>query len=401
MKKEVVVAIVLISLIIFMNPELTGDWHKFFQRSRTARYGTLIPVTPTQTQPIGPSGPTAPIPYQQPTAPIAPQPPAAPAPTVFTAPISPTLESHQNTNCVNGIDDDFDGKADCSDPGCFGPPSCKIEFATFQKHQWWGYNASWNYNVLVPQAFLCYDNLDNDKDGAVDCKDPDCFNTCVENVLTCFDGIDGDNDGLADAQDPSCSFFRTESNGRGCIDGRDNDNNGFTDCLDATCASNPICAESGSCWDQQDNDGNGFTDCNDLACLAPGGSCGPTETGYCVDGFDNDRDGWYDCTDQQDCGNDPLCACSDTDGGYTPGFLGQVNIGGVPPSQESYDRCDEGVGLNPVPNTGMQNTSMLIEADCMSTYNTRGHTMYNFGPVRLTNCSTIPGFTICKNGACV
>lgn len=88
MKKEVLVALILISLVLFMNPELTGDLHKTFQQaSITARYSTL---TPTQTQPIGPSGPISPVPYQQPVAPIAPTPTPV-SPTVITAPAPPTI----------------------------------------------------------------------------------------------------------------------------------------------------------------------------------------------------------------------------------------------------------------------------------------------------------------------
>ena len=57
-----------------------------------------------------------------------------------------------------------------------------------------------------PEQELCQDFYDNDKDGLVDCNDPDCATTvpCEPSETKCQDGIDNDGDGLFDCDDPSC-----------------------------------------------------------------------------------------------------------------------------------------------------------------------------------------------------
>lgn len=440
MKKEVLVALILISLIVLVNPELTGDWHKFFQRSRTTKYAWL---TPTQTQPIGPSGPVAPVPYQQPTAPTAPQPPAAPTPILPTAPtLPPTKQPTAPTcipgiesplalncndgkdndcdglvdcndptycglapncpesNCADGIDNDFDGKADCLDSGCFGPPSCLTEHYNGFYFSYVSTNNAYNpqYNQSIQ---LCSDGLDNDKDGLVDCqKDPDCFNTCEEGPTgflrttlsgaTCLDRLDNDLDGSTDLMDPSCKFFSIESNGAGCYDWLDNDQNGLIDCADPFCLTSPICSEGqfgsirGSCFDWVDNDNNGVRDCNDLNCMNAG-VCGPTETGHCIDYLDNDNDGAVDCLDS-DCGNDPVCsACLDSDGGFSATQLGKVTLGGRA-LYLGHDEC--------IYSTYGTTPTLLHEKTCPV------GTLYGIPMARLINCTAI-GFTKCQNGRCV
>jgi hypothetical protein len=52
-------------------------------------------------------------------------------------------------DCSDGLDNDFDGTADCRDADCFGPPECTVEVE-------------------------CGDGLDNDSDTEVDCDDADC-----------------------------------------------------------------------------------------------------------------------------------------------------------------------------------------------------------------------------------
>jgi hypothetical protein len=58
------------------------------------------------------------------------------------------------TQCMNGVDDDGDGKADCADEDC--AYQCKAD---------------------REDGSLCLDGLDNDNDGSADCKDPDCKTT--------------------------------------------------------------------------------------------------------------------------------------------------------------------------------------------------------------------------------
>ena len=49
-----------------------------------------------------------------------------------------------------------------------------------------------------------------------------------------------------------------------CYDGIDNDGNGFVDCIDWSCACSPSCKED--CYDGIDNDGDGYIDFDDWYC---------------------------------------------------------------------------------------------------------------------------------------
>ena len=62
---------------------------------------------------------------------------------------------------------------------------------------------------------LCGNGLDDDRDGYIDCQDPDCTQTVAvlvcrsgENTLTlCHDSQDNDNDGATDCDDSIASFW--------------------------------------------------------------------------------------------------------------------------------------------------------------------------------------------------
>jgi len=56
-------------------------------------------------------------------------------------------------NCSDGIDDDRDGLIDCDDPDCGASPECPI---AYEKD--------------------CTDGIDDDGDGFIDCEDSDCTN---------------------------------------------------------------------------------------------------------------------------------------------------------------------------------------------------------------------------------
>ncbi|MEQ9442322.1 MAG: T9SS type A sorting domain-containing protein [Cyclobacteriaceae bacterium] len=115
----------------------------------------------------------------------------------------------QELNCYNGIDDDGDGLVDCFDGDCSGHIVCNIEF-------------------------ICDDGIDNDGDGLIDCEDPDCPSCATE---ICNDGIDNDGDGLIDCQDRAdcgASLSCTESD---CGNGIDDDGDGLYDYYDSDCAS--------------------------------------------------------------------------------------------------------------------------------------------------------------------
>jgi len=56
--------------------------------------------------------------------------------------------------CIDGIDNDNDGRPDCEDLDCSGTAAC------------------FRPNEITPS--LCSDGLDNDGDELTDCNDPDC-----------------------------------------------------------------------------------------------------------------------------------------------------------------------------------------------------------------------------------
>ncbi len=91
-------------------------------------------------------------------------------------------------------------------------------------------------------AEVCWDGVDNDSDGVVDCADPDC------------QGLQGPGGGICQLPESSCS------------DGYDNDGDGSSDCADPDCVSDPACSSSENCTDGVDNDGDGFVDCQDADC---------------------------------------------------------------------------------------------------------------------------------------
>ena len=82
-------------------------------------------------------------------------------------------------NCYNGIDDDGDGLVDCADANCAFASECSSESANFN----------------------CSDGIDNDGDGKVDCADEECDCASVE---ICNNGLDDDGDGLVDYYDGDC-----------------------------------------------------------------------------------------------------------------------------------------------------------------------------------------------------
>ena len=137
----------------------------------------------------------------------------------------------------------------------------------------------------------CGDGDDNDRDGLVDCADPDCATAyrCAErgaepipgDATRCFDGVDNDEDGFTDCIDWSClneGYCRTaekeeESTVERCTDGLDNDWDDVIDCEDVDCmllADADICeASDETCADGVDNDKDGYIDCGDYSCNDP------------------------------------------------------------------------------------------------------------------------------------
>jgi hypothetical protein len=52
----------------------------------------------------------------------------------------------------------------------------------------------------------CTDGIDNDRDGHLDCDDPDCRELCdMTERGRCADQVDNDNDQMIDCKDPDCA----------------------------------------------------------------------------------------------------------------------------------------------------------------------------------------------------
>ncbi len=188
--------------------------------------------------------------------------------------------------CWDRLDNDGDGLVDCADPDCKELVVC-----------------------LENNLLACNDLTDNDLDGLVDCYDSDCFEftLCFERGDQCNDGLDNDGDGLVDCEDPSCgdSNWCFEDSPFTCVDGKDNDFDGLIDCQEASCQKFIVCSEysEAACNDGIDNDRDGLVDCDDGHCKELlGDICDPFEDNWdrCNDGQDNDGDGLIDCADP-DC----------------------------------------------------------------------------------------------------
>ena len=215
--------------------------------------------------------------------------------------------------------------------------------------------------VVTFQAVeICFDGLDNDGNGKVDCADPACGEgvtcgthgkvcaggvcTCpTGNTETCGDGIDNNCDGLIDCADPQCQPHGSVA-GAKCDTGQLGVGGAhvYGAC---TAAGTCTCSGSGketSCGDGVDNNCNGLIDCDDPdcqpvgnavggACDTHGNTCSPLVSGHstcsrcapggdptkyqpietsCGDGVDNDCDGLTDCQDPN-CASTGL-SCSTT-----------------------------------------------------------------------------------------
>ena len=237
-------------------------------------------------------------------------------------------------NCFNGIDDDCDGKIDCADPDCANFPSCicdppKIGDACFYVGE---YSCDptircscfykWELASNTSQ-FLCgipevCDGVDNNGNGQID-EGFACIKGSAPVACATSCGSIGTKPCLAD-----CSYGACQPPAEICYNGIDDDCDGKIDCADPDCASMLHCQPE--VCDGVDNNGNGIIDegfeCklgDSLQCQTACDSVGtvvceagcvwgdcipPTET--CDNGVDDDCDGKVDCADP-DCETDVAC----------------------------------------------------------------------------------------------
>jgi len=207
--------------------------------------------------------------------------------------------------CNDGVDNDRDGWIDCDDPNCYdlcGPENCADEFDNDLDGLTDCEDPDCERAAVCQEA--CDDGIDNDLDGAVDCDDIECrgHSPCPD-LERCGDGVDNDEDGLIDCDDPECDRHPLCRDPEVCDDGVDNDLDGRVDCADSDCFGIDPCPPPEICDDGIDNDLDGRTDCDDEHCA---GRVECREPEDCGDGVDNDLDGRTDCSDQ-DCSGVAPC----------------------------------------------------------------------------------------------
>ncbi len=198
----------------------------------------------------------------------------------------------------NGLDDNCSGSADEG----LGSTACGLGVCAHVQQNCVG-GVSQVCNPLQGASLeVCNDGLDNDCDGLADCTDPSCTldPACIAGVENCGNGLDDDGDFLVDCIDPDCAFSPLcMSVPEDCTNGLDDDGDFLVDCLDSDCSADPACAGVEVCDDGIDNDGDLFIDCVDAACeftarctpwnkVVPGGSGAFCNTGSldanCVSG---------------------------------------------------------------------------------------------------------------------
>ena len=165
---------------------------------------------------------------------------------------------------------------------------------------------------LAVASFLsgsrCTNGVDDDGDGWIDDRDPDCVTGFPESgigLTACNDGVDNDFDSFIDADDINCAsgLNNSESSGSAddCLNGQDDDADGWVDAADPDCIAVPFnesVAGFVECNDGVDNDGDQVVDAEDPECdNGFDGSESSAAAPHCEDGVDNDQDGWVDALD--------------------------------------------------------------------------------------------------------
>ncbi|MDM8516317.1 MopE-related protein [Desulfobacterales bacterium HSG16] len=174
-----------------------------------------------------------------------------------------------------------------------------------------------------PPEVKCADEIDNDCDEFIDCKDSDCFDVAICQAKKCDDK---DNDkyfaqaGCGTAidcndNDPDVHPGSPEVD---CTDLKDNDCDGLIDCRDpSNCSDDSACVTVCT-----DNDGDGYftqAGCGDhpgqIDCDDGDSQVYPRSIeDNCSDNKDNDCDGFIDCADSDCVGNSVCKECTDKDG---------------------------------------------------------------------------------------
>lgn len=145
------------------------------------------------------------------------------------------------SRCSDGIDNDCDGRTDCSDSGCASQSSCaNMDGGTRTD------GGSMRCATMSPEntVMACSDGCSNDDDNFADCND---FNCC--GVVTCGPTTScGRNDGgVRPDTGGMCATMSAENTIATCSDGCSNDSDSFVDCDDFDCCNVVACGPATSC----------------------------------------------------------------------------------------------------------------------------------------------------------
>ena len=209
--------------------------------------------------------------------------------------------------CVNGVDDNCDGRVDTADPLC--PNGCvDLDHDGYESAACGGSDCDDSNPRVHPGAVeICGNGIDDNCNGLVDDVDPACPVGCVD---ADGDGYRSTTCGGQDCNDSNRDVF--PGAGERCNDGIDNDCNGLIDAEDPQCAAG--CADA---------DGDGYKDqsCGGADCNDQNAGIRPGAAENCSDGIDNDCDLLIDGADVIDC--PPGCIANDDDGdGYPDAVCG-------------------------------------------------------------------------------
>lgn len=175
------------------------------------------------------------------------------------APILAVCETSRDA-CLDGLDNDADGAADCADSDC-------ADFC----------------DPAEADATTCRDNLDNDGDGFFDCTDPGCAGECEQSQEECRDGLNNDADPGVDCTDPGCRWLCDRASctdAEECVEEYDRcelDRTTGADCSDVSDEDGQCdwrCGLETDCTDNVDNDGDQLIDGHDPDCQSDGFSAG-------------------------------------------------------------------------------------------------------------------------------
>ena len=212
------------------------------------------------------------------------------SPLLFLALLLGACAPDAETACGDGIDEDKDGATDCADPDCAGTDAC-VDDADGDRYDELTGDCDDTDPTINPSATELCDGIDNDCDGLVDDLDPG-----TRDQPTWYLDADGDGWGLEDQSEDACD----PPGGYAEISG---------DCDDDDASAYPGAAETeapDACMRDADEDGWGDayptssgveagTDCDDSTA-----STNPAQTETWYDGVDADCDGWNDYDQDHD-----------------------------------------------------------------------------------------------------